>query len=83
MLASQYAHHLKRRSEGFQKKRADFVALLRPRDELREFGQDAVAQWRILMDDLNQEILQKLPEPIPDISESELVWAAQQMKLRS
>jgi hypothetical protein len=83
MLAWQYAHYLKRRREGHENKRKDFIALMRPRDQLLEATRDAVERWRGLMNDLNQEILEKLPGEIPDITENELAWAAKQMNQRS
>ncbi|TIT18717.1 MAG: DUF3800 domain-containing protein [Mesorhizobium sp.] len=83
MLAWQYAHHLKRRGEGFEEKRKDFVALMRPGDQLQEVAEGAVDQWRVLMNELDQDILKKLREDNPDISENDIAWAAAQMKQRS
>jgi hypothetical protein len=83
MLAWQYAHYIKRRSEGFSNRRKDFEALLRPRDRLIEFGRDAVNQWRALMDKLDQETLAKLRSVMPDITDEELAWASSQMKEKS
>lgn len=83
MLAWQYSHFLKRRSEGFPNRRKDFEALLRPRDRLIELDRSAVNKWRTLMSDLDQEILAQLPDHIPNITPEEIIWAASQMKEKS
>ena len=68
MLAWFAANHVKRQLRGVEGKRADFEALLRPKDELLWINQGLVDQWGKLNEQLNDEVLEKFAAAFPDQS---------------
>lgn len=82
MLAWQWAHYLRRRSQGHLKRRKDLDALLRPDDLLREVTPAGLKQWRVLMDEENRAILLALSK-VEGITAADLAYAESQMNQRS
>lgn len=82
MLAWQYAHYLKRRSAGHEKKRKDFLALLRPKDRLAEYGSDTVEGLRTFTDNLKAAIDETRAEEFPPMANRDEIMAYAKARIR-